>query len=773
MKKRNKVLSLLSLLTVSLGLSVNAMSEVETQAVNDNTVVSHWTKDNTMYKETIHLEDKNQNLIDFNSNELLDNPGGIADGKVRGFKQTDFKDATDAKNGVVRSQLDVFGQDMSEGSETVFALDVSGSMSMYANNAYMIVKASPDINFDHYYCITDLFENTINEENKCSNEKEFVNASVFEGYIWEETFNKGLYKSIDGLEGVTYKEVNSTSFNSWDPNEHIYYLENNKYVHISPDRSNKPDGWDSGLYYSPSMDDGSNPHGLLDRMMVQNRGAYAAIKNILNKNPNNTVSLVMFAGTVKKTVVSSDNIDDFKFLITDAQLGYGGTGYKTALEEVNDIVTNSTKKIKNLVFVSDGAPWPENTEGNFTSEINKLNAANVTRYAVGIDVHHSVNAEKYLRLVATSEEYYSPAKASSEVEKALVKIADALVINPEVQYHDTIADEFDLIIDDKHPMTLLNKHDGIEDVITSLDEFKDSKLVSYDENTRTLTIHGVEVDEQGLRAVYFTKVKEEHYKNGFLNKPSQESYYEYKKVYKEDNKIYLNATYDDKIPVSENLVNIKQAKLNISLISDKMSNNDPSILGQVVNENEEIKYTIQLESSGPLAFDKIDVIGLIPNNTTYLKEGLFEDGKVYFKDQTILANSKVEYDYYVTNQLYTTDLIHNQSFAQRNNKVNLEIVSNTLDNPMIKDITDPTNPTNPSNPNENTDNNTIQNPSTQDSDEQPKGYHPEDEEVDNQVNKSDNNTPSTGSSDLLVALGALSLLAMLLFIYKRRYQIYY
>lgn len=783
-----KVILLLLLLNITT-ISINAKVDYATE--NNNTATKHYTQDNKLIKEAINLQSSDQQtVIDFDSIKKITVPSDLTPGYATATKQSSFVNSSDAYQGIVKTQVDAFGKELESGSDTIFALDVSGSMNTYRKGNGHPTSTHAVISDSVYYCTYKMFDTTAT----CDSEDQFIKAKEFMGQRWTK-FNcslKGFKNSIwtKMKREVEPKAIDNNEITAWLPQQNLYrMIENNgeKTFEKINDRSDEiPNKYE---YYSPSYDKDLNPDGLLDRMMIQNQSVYNVIKKVLASNKNNRVGLILYSGSVIHEVKLTSDMTQFEILNKDG-FGYSGTSYEKALESTYKQFQNSANdRIKNLIFMSDGDPYPNNQ--NYQQYLTKLDTLEVNRFSFGI-YYSKEGTVDHLARVASNENQYYNSFSQEAVEEALSQILEKITLNPEIKYEEVLNEEYDLIIDENHPFILKNKYEDSTISFNSIKELNDSKLAFYDETTKTLNVEAIIVELDGIQLSYYTKLQDE-YLDKDINKPiAKSSKAKYKKVINNHGLPELESEFNEQIIFDTNYINQESGKLEIELTSDKMHEQDQSLLGQEVSFYELINYTITLKNSGPLNFNQIMIEKLIPDFTS-------ENNKlkqIKLENISIKANENYIYNYQVIVDEYSNKYIYNQARAIRDVNKSLSIKSNSLENPIKQittnpptvppidppvepPVTPPTNNNNNSNNNSNSnsnsnssnnntekDKNNNQNSSTQEVEKQ---------NGDNKVNNKKNNStqakaqlPHTSMTSQLILLGLVFSIVLIL-IYKHNY----
>ena len=346
MKKIKNVFAIFGSLMLALSVVFASIPVSAESTLNEATSVRTYEKDATSINvsELTSLDsDKNaQNIGAGKSHsDVVNELGDLEKGTVAAAKNAYFEQQDDAKQGIVRTDLDIADNPVGEPIDVALVLDDSASMNMYSITNDMIsgcggntINSCCCLADDHYYYVpANTFGNA---------ESFYFNPMDIKGYgrTWKEYASDDEWKAeLARRYGTTKRDFSEDNIiNNWKPEENHYKKVGDDYVKIDkPAVGTIP----SEMYpqgYSPV----GNNDGCIDRMMIQKASALELAKNILNANDRNKVSVYTFAyGIITEQPLTRD-IDKLESIFS-SHYGYGWTNYITPIEKVKTEFASSTQ----------------------------------------------------------------------------------------------------------------------------------------------------------------------------------------------------------------------------------------------------------------------------------------------------------------------------------------------------------------------------------------------------------------------------------------------
>lgn len=565
------------------------------------------------------------NTVDFNSDiaglkaAMLKNnqPAGAS-------KNGAFANETDASNGIAQLTLDAVGNTQEQAAyDVVLVLDESGSMCLKSDydNANNVC---PDLNEDHYYYIpAGLFGN--------ENEIYFKLNSIGNGSIAFTPW----YTYGDAWEAMkTSLHLNTTmtfteAIGAWKPWNNLYsYNNDGTYTKITFTRADSSAADTSKSFYSPNL----NTSGSIDRMMVEKQEAASLVNTIANTDADARVAVVGFSGSVDDAN-GRTNLNSTKTnlnAVYDAINHYSGgndTNYADALNEAYKILNASSEsnRQKYVVFITDGNPYYSvrysgyndvtGHQAEVTAE-NKLKSI-ATVYAAGINI--SLNPKIDFNGVPTALSNVASTVNGKKLFQNCTTVSSfksfvnsiATTISHASTLTDTIGADYGLYIDQDHPLTLSNAN-GVFGTYTSVADLPSQVQYSETGNTVIYQIPN-ELMNDGVRMSFYVQLDE-----------TKRSAASESGIYNTNGDADL--TYVRTVNGSSDTTTISLPSPSIhysishfpaALTSDKMTDNDPAVMGKTVTDGDKITYTITVTNNGDVNAANIAVKDLIPLNTKF------------------------------------------------------------------------------------------------------------------------------------------------------------
>jgi uncharacterized repeat protein (TIGR01451 family) len=619
MKKKKIITSIMCLLLTQLlivsvvcpnvwaaDISVNSDGDTITSKdyANNQPVMSQYSLyDASGNKVTIGKEvDSTTDIANLSKN--------LADGTMNASKNGCFANTQDAENGITKIDFDTVGKPVKSSEDVLFVLDESGSMNMLmdSNESLGAYKSlSPCLNEDHYYCIPVScdFGNTQDIYFKLSD----YGADAFSAWnvIPQSIFNQ--IKTDYGLHS------DALGLSKWQPwNQHYIKNSDGTYTNVSKEylTTNK--------YDSPV----GNTNDCFDRMMMEKDQVKSFAVDFLNNRQNSREAVVGFsqdATTYTKNFTNS--IDTIKSDLTN-YVGHDHTNYTAGLENALDLIQNRTDKSRPayVVFITDGKPEPSTNNGIDQAAALKALGSNI--FAIGIRVGENDLLENDI----ASNHQYKSCDTVAEFTSALNRINQNLSGNPTGTVTDTIGADYSLVVDADYPITIGGK------AYTSLDSLPES--INYDATTKTFTWTQA-ASEEGSRLSFYEQLdaskRSSAAATGSYDTNGSASL-TYHKLTKDDSGKIVTDPETTTIPLDTPKIQTQGSTFPASVVSNRMTNNDPDQMGQTVTNGDEITYTITLKNDGTTDAKNLVIRNPIPQYTEFVSA---QNDGVYSSDNNYIT----------------------------------------------------------------------------------------------------------------------------------------
>jgi len=605
-----------SIITTALALAMSFQTPAALQcsaetAISDDRelVVTKDYDSNTPVLSRMGFYDASGNLVpigsetDFDS-DIANLKSQIADGESNASKSGSFATEEDAKNGIAKIVLDAVGKPVTPAYDVVLVLDESGSMNMSMSSdptfsAGDRKKLSPDLNEEHYYRIP---ANLLNDGTKGD---AFFQLREFGTDAFVPWTNFG---DVWGQIKSKYGVKDSVSMKEWQPWNNLYKNENGSYTSIpSIDTTEK--------FTSPvdNHDSFTNKDGCIDRMMMEKQQALALSESILNSGDDARIAIVGFNdGLVDKSQCDLTSDPETIHSTLDHFIGKDNTDYTAGLQKAMDILNARTDKSRkaSVIFITDGEPYyGDNTadQNNFGTVSSALKSI-ATVYAAGINIGES--SIQYLASVASGEGYYFNCKTVQDFMDTMNSLSQKVLVSEQPVLHDSIGSDYALYIDDTHPVT------EQQTSFSSIGALPSNILYNSDSKSFDWMLSSGTKYENGERLSFYIQLN-----------PTKDSTASTSGQYSTNgdaeltyHKLLSDGTQDPNptsIPLSSPSVKFDISKFPAELTSDRMTNNDPSVLGQQVQSSDTILYTITIHNNGDLDSENLAVKDYIPEYTTF------------------------------------------------------------------------------------------------------------------------------------------------------------
>lgn len=564
-------------------------------------ITTYQVKDNTLTKQNIQL--LNDQAKELKYNPFYKPKLTLSPRKIKALLQNGFNNKTDAKNGILKNQLDLQGQKQTLATNTIFLISSSASMSMFAPNQDSILFTSSDLNPNHYYCLSKIFDKNA----LCQKDNEFKKTSDFAPYTFQETLTlaKDFYQDIEKNYGNNSK-VTLDSLIKWNPNQNLYLKQNNTYQKLKIEQETSND------FSSPKA---NNSLQLLDKNLLLNQTLTQSIEKLFEQNQANQVSIIRFNNQIK-TNNFSNNQNDHQIILNDLNTTNANDYYLGFQEAFNQIKQLDNKLQTKIIFIADASDTSNYDYQNIKQLIEK---SNVDIYPIAYYTNYLVDQQ--LEKVSSTKPLYN-ANSQNELSQVLAKITSTKQLYPKASYHAQIDPNFDLLISKDYPLVLHNQKTKQSFKYTSLKALNKAKLVVYNKQSKTLKLNQQAIDEQGLQLSYYLKYNFK--KVSLQTKPLIKAKVDYQQVISNNN----NLVYDQEVQSLDlnppNYFNYQKGLLKVSF---------NTITNKPVNLNQIITYQISLETLGKLDFNNVDVYPIL-NNGGRIISNLKE-----FKNLKLQANS--------------------------------------------------------------------------------------------------------------------------------------
>ena len=472
---------------------------------------------------------------------------------------------------------------------------------MWTNNRS--VSTVPDMNPEHYYRIPQGTFNTT--------EDIFIKIRDYGKYSSWITLStdSSWWGNLYNAHGLSGSHGNLEIYN-WNPWDNLYKYENGEYIHL-PMNATK-------TFESPV----GNTDGSFDRMMVQMESALNLTKLTLEADPNNTVAVTTFAGSVVSDVNFTNDLSIIETVLANHD-GHDNTrwgdGLNQALTNLNARV--DTNKTSYVIFITDGLPTDGNNGLNKANQIK--NETNAIIYSIGIQS----NALDKLTPLATSPEHAYDAVDSTDFINYIDKITKDIIMQPKGTLVEVISDQFDFYIDATHPFVI-----G-DEVYTTFESIPDNLL-----DKQTFTLNMEQIDSEGKRINFYTKAKEElvfgNYDKVTEIKTNAEANLTYNKIIKDPNTGILSYDPNETIlEVSSPVLSILSTKIQVLKSSDKTD---------IVQNGDTIKYILKATNTNGYALKDITVKDKLPQGTSYISGGTLNGDYVDFNIEEIKQGETID-----------------------------------------------------------------------------------------------------------------------------------
>lgn len=567
----------------------------------------------------------------------------LEEGEKGATKRAVFESQFDKKAGIVKTTFDVAAKPNVQGKDIVLVLDVSASMSMWINDgAYSLpyvgkagaASTSPCLNEDHYYSIPsgtwgakkDIYFNVVED---FGGVVPWYTISSSQWLAFESKYELSLPKELKDPNSDIFGSIQAlrknTKIGEWKPQSHHYYYDGFSYIHI-------PDEPTVGLYYSsPGI---GNPEGCYDRMMLLNEVTKELVTSFLAENSENRISIINFSSSTNNLI---DKSFDFSSNLTDVinslpiTSTFAITNYESGLNQAVNFLNNrsNTTRKAYTMLISDGSP----NAGNALSGANNLkDNTNSELYVVGFQVGNST----LLSSLATDDNHYKDCSSSNEFTEYFKGITENITESPKAKLTDIIGKDFNLICDDEHPITIGDiEYFSFDSIPTD--------LILLSEDRTKIEWNCSNVGIEGERITFYTKLKDDIQFNEnsekFIN-TNQDASLDYDKE-------IGNTIISEKVVLNSPIVKVENSILKVEKTNNRMTDNNPYILGEIVKLNDLITYTFKVSNEGGLDLDSIILCDKVPEGTEYVSGGEHNEGNVIFDIPKLLKGDSKEISFVV------------------------------------------------------------------------------------------------------------------------------
>lgn len=518
-------------------------------------------------------------------------------------KSAVFENTDDASQGIAKVSLDAVGNPPAQSYDVIFLLDESGSMNMGSVNNQLTVDStkqqantSPDLNLDHYYRIPAGYFG--NEDDIYFRLVDLDSPVAFQ--YWNQDMDAwNLIAEKYNLTYTAYKTAESI-MRKWQPWNNLYAKNaDGTFTRITYEDLNL----DGTQFCSPAL---GNTYACFDRMIIEKAQASILSQQIENSGADARIAVVGFNGSIRTTdTLYSTTTDEGKAAIAE-QLNYtdggGGTNYTAAFTEAKKILDNRSDQTRPsyIVFITDGAPYPSDADGAAIAA-SIYNTYQTTIQAIGINSGELASLQKVAHPVENARDCTTTAEFDQVINSISQTITNTSILT------DTIDDNYELYVDEDHPITV----NGIK--YTSVSALTPD--IKYDASTKMFTwnVPGADLPT-GERLSFYEKLDTTKCSLGSANGTYPTNGNAALTYHQVTNGI---ADEDKVIDLEPYQISYDTGSVTAALTSDQMTNDDPAAVGKEVTDDNTVTYTIKVTNSSDMDMNNLVVKDYIPAGTLY------------------------------------------------------------------------------------------------------------------------------------------------------------
>lgn len=493
-------------------------------------------------------------------------------------------------------------------------------------------------------------------------------------------------------------EVNAKTMFAWNPQMHhgIPSADGNWKTIPKPDNAPQMvNGEEVYLWnYSPADD---NPYGCRDRAMLSKQYARQFAQTLLKNDPRSQVALELFGtdvpdwGTFDFTSDLSSLDSGFSF-----HQGLRRTNFQAAFDKADEMLSAdhglNPDAVPYVLFISDGLPdistpdisggedpvrpeadlpfedWKDYMAGYTAAQALKQKHPGTTVFTCGL----AVSVEDYLSYLSSTPEDARSCTTMEDFSAFLKELAgrlDSLSVKDAV-IRDTISSQFDLLVDEKHPLQ------AGKETCTSLDALPASVQVQGRDVTWTLE----PLSETPQTLSFFVQADPSllaNRKEKVLHDTNEKAVLTYSPVILEEGRLEYGKPAEKEMPSP-------RVSFENSVITALKSVSPED--GQGVSVGDTITYTITLTNNGLADAGPIYISDQVPEGTEWISGGECQEQTVRFTVDSLKAQSTAE----VSFQVKVTEAAKNLEEIENTGAFSLDpeskepVPTNTVKNPLKK-----------------------------------------------------------------------------------------